>query len=357
MNLSLNTKALAESLRLLEKIVPTKSPLPILSHVLIRTGDHEVWLSCTDTELSLTRTISAVVNEPGAMVLPVKPLLDIVNQITEPDVHLFFEKNGARIAAGQFKLRLQSMHVDNFPNLPTTDANGILLPGVALRSTIRKVRACIADVAKRYQIQGALLVLSKNVLMLVATDGRRLAIAWAACDIFEQPSVILPMKLLDVLVEDDAESYHFKTSFNQIFLESEHATLTATKIDVKFPDYRRTLSTVQKNTNTLTIPRELLNAAMKRVSLISGDSRVVNFSVADSTLQLQAKNMTLGEAHEHIKVVHTGDSASVHLQSTALIDFLDHATKPDIVMKLGDAQAHALLEDENFITIAMSVRA
>jgi DNA polymerase III subunit beta len=359
MNISLSTKALAEALSKLEKVVPTKAALPILSHVLINADDNAVWLSCTDTELALTRTVNAVVNAAGMITLPVKPLLDVVSQITEPDVHLFFEKSSARIAAGQFKMQMQAMRVQEFPTMPVADSkNALPLSGTDLRSIIRKVRSGITDTAKRYCIQGALLILSKEMLALVTTDGKRLALAVMLCNgPAERVEVILPTKLLDSLVEDDADSYNFSIGANQLFFESEQSTLSSNRIDAKFPNWQRTRQNAEANTNTMTVARDALLSALRRVSLASGDGKIVRFDIGNETLQLRANNTLLGDANENIKVEYQGNATHVNLQSETMISFLENATSATITMQLGDATAPALLKDgTDFVTIAMAVR-
>jgi DNA polymerase III subunit beta len=357
MNMSVSTEALVSALSKLVKIVPSKAALPILSHVLIRAEDSAAWLSCTDTELALTRTVNAVVNEPGTLALPAKTLLDIANQISEPDVHLFSEKRSARIAAGQFKLQLQAMRVEDFPILPITESKGVYLPGDELRKLIRRVRSCITDTARRYCVEGAQLEFKDNVLMMVTTDGKRLALAITPYDGVRQGGIILPTKLLDTLVDDDADGYNFSTSVNQLFFASEQASLSSNHVDAKFPSYERTIKNATTNTNFVAVSRDLLSAALKRVSLVSGDSKIVRLDVANDKLQLQAKNAIVGEAQEHVAVQLNGSATHVHLQSDALLNFLDRAQNPTVTLQLGDEKAPALLKDgDDFLTIAMAVR-
>lgn len=356
MNLSMTTSALASALRTLEKITPAKAVLPILSHVLINAESNHVVMSCTDTELSLSRSCDALVNAPGLVALPCKPLMDIVSQITEPDVHLFVEKNSVRIAAGHFKMRLQAMSADAFPTIPISTTPSVLINGATLRRLINKVRPCIGTTEKRYNINGALLVLSESILALVTTDGKRLAVATATHSGTGATSqVILPTRLLDTLAQDDGDDYAYSTTDNQLFFATEQSILTSRKIEGQFPNYQRIIP--ENNPFTLTAARDVLQAALKRVSLASGETRTVQFKVSPGVLQLQAKSVGLGEAIENVEIGYQAAETSVNLHAQAILDFLDSAQQTSVTLAMNGPTGAVLLSDgTDFITVAMSVR-
>jgi len=357
MNISISASGLAAALRSLEKVTPAKAVLPILSHVLIDGSDGQATLSCTDTELSLTRTLNAQIEKVGRVALPAKPLLDIVSQITEPDVHIIVEKNAARIAAGQFKLRMQAMSADEFPNIVTHADKGVLLNGATFRSLIRRVRPCISATEKRYNIAGALLVMSDKVTAVVTTDGKRLAISTQPAVGAVEQSIILPTRLIDTLIQDDAEDYSFSVSDNHIFFASEQAILSSRMLsEDKFPNYQRIIP--QDNKNIVTIQRDLFLAALKRVSLVANEGRGITYNVAGTVMTMQARSVELGEATENLAVTYTGEPTQVTLHATAVTDFLEAARNPSITIAIGGPNAAVLFNDgADFLTVAMSMRA
>jgi DNA polymerase-3 subunit beta len=179
MNISVNTKQLATKLKLVDKILSKNTLLPILANVRMRTDIGEVALTTTNMELALTTACPVTVNEPGIVTVPVKPLLHALSQIGDAETHLAIEKNQLRIAAGTFKMRLPTLpHID-FPAIPETPDGGILLPGDVFRAAIRRVRYAISDTDRRYLMAGALLSVTADVMALVATDGKRLALTAA----------------------------------------------------------------------------------------------------------------------------------------------------------------------------------
>lgn len=357
MNITISASGLATALRSLEKVTPTKAVLPILSHVLIDGEDGTATLSCTDTELSLTRTLNAAIQKPGRVALPAKPLLDIISQISEPDVHIIVEKSSARIAAGQFKLRMQALSADEFPNMAMSDDKGVLLNGTSFRSLVRRVRPCISASEKRYNIAGALLVMSDKVTALVTTDGKRLGISTLPGSVEKEQSVILPTRLLDALIADDADDYSFSVGNQHIFFASDQAILSSRMLaDDKFPNYQRIIP--QSNTSIVTIQRDVYLSALKRVSLIAGDSRGINYSVNDSILTLQARSHELGDATENLAVMYTGEPMQFKLHSIAVLDFLEAARNPSITLTLGGPNTAVLFNDgADFITVVMVMRA
>jgi DNA polymerase-3 subunit beta len=271
-------------------------------------------------------------------------------------VRLIAEKNGVRVASGQFKLSLRALDAKEFPVLSAPAGKSTLINGALLRKLLRNVHPCISATEKRYNINGALLVLSGNTLALVTTDGKRLAVATGAFPGDPlQYQVILPTKLIENLIADDADDYGFSHSDNVLFFSTDAATITSRMIDGQFPNYQRIIP--QSNHMIVTAPRDALNAALKRVSAVAGDTKIVNFSVSDGILQVQAKNNELGDAIENVAVTYAGPATRVNVQAQAIIDFLDCADNASIEMKMGGPSAAVLLADgQNFITVAMAVR-
>lgn len=345
MNITVNTSLLAKKLKLVEKIVAQKSIIPILSHVLIRAEHGEMTLSTTNYEVSLTTACQVQVNVPGVITAPVKALLDIVNQISEEQTHVTLEKNHVRIAAGAFKMRLQTLSPEDFPQLPQVPDGGLLLPGDVFKTMIRRVRYAISDADKRYFMNGALLSLTDNAIALVTTDGKRLALTatkrTASGASFE---IVIPTKTLDVLLSDEShEDILFNKDLRQMFFVSDDNVLTSRTIEGSFPNYKRIVPT--DNKNVLQIPRLPLLAALKRVSLAAGDTRGITFTIAENALSLSSSDMQVGDAIEHLPIAYGGPAFKMRFEWNFIADFLGVSSNTNVKLALKDAATASLWTD------------
>src|SRR5690349_15653916 len=70
------------------KAVNAKSPLPILSHLLVRAEQNSLRFSATDLEMVIECTVPAQVIEPGAFTAPARLLTEIITQLPEAEVSL-----------------------------------------------------------------------------------------------------------------------------------------------------------------------------------------------------------------------------------------------------------------------------
>jgi DNA polymerase-3 subunit beta len=359
MNITVNTALLAKKLRMVEKIVQQKSILPIMANVLLRAEMGELKLSTTNLEISLTCACPITVNEPGAITAPVKPLLDLLAQITEDQTHLMLEKNRVRIASGAFKMRLATLPADDFPALPTMPDGGILLPGNLFKTMIKRVRYAISDSSKRYFMNGALLSLTDNAIALVTTDGKRLSLT-ATKRTTPGPSleIVIPSKTLDVLANDEGhEDILFAKDMRQMFFVTDDNLLTSRTIDGNFPNYKRILPT--DNKQIAKIPRTALLAALRRVALASGDSRALTFTLEEHMLSLSSADAQMGDATEHLPVEYAGPAFKFAFEWNFVEDFLNAAASPNVRLSLKDATTATLWSDGDggeFMNVIMQMR-
>ena len=89
MDFTIEKEALLSALTTLSKINPTRTTLPILSTVLIKTTSTDnITLRSTDLEVEMEIEANAKVLEPGETCAPIYKLLEITNTITEPTISI-----------------------------------------------------------------------------------------------------------------------------------------------------------------------------------------------------------------------------------------------------------------------------
>ena len=88
MKLTCLQENLAKGLGIVGKAVSTRSTLPVLGNVLLATENARLKLSATNLELGITCWIGAHVEEEGAITVPARTLVDMVNAFSSEQVDM-----------------------------------------------------------------------------------------------------------------------------------------------------------------------------------------------------------------------------------------------------------------------------
>ena len=176
MEITVKTSDLVKELGLGQGVVEKKTTIPVLSNVLIEAKDGRLTLTATDLELGIESTCAAQVTKPGSTTLPAKKLLDYVRLLPNAELSLKVGDNhSATVVCGRARTRIAGMSRENFPELPKMPATLTQIPSTTILNAIQKTAFAVANEESRYTLIGALLLIKEDSLVMVATDGHRLA--------------------------------------------------------------------------------------------------------------------------------------------------------------------------------------
>ena len=72
---------LSRGLSVVGRAVATRPTLPVLSHILLSTDQSQLKLAATDLELFIVCWIGAKVDQEGAITVPARLIIDLVNSL------------------------------------------------------------------------------------------------------------------------------------------------------------------------------------------------------------------------------------------------------------------------------------
>lgn len=350
-NLNVNSQRLATELRLLNKIVPSKPAIAILSHALLSADDHGFNLYATDLELALSTDCQASVQVPGHVALPVARLLSLVEQFPDDDVVISADGTKVLVSCGAFKSRLQAMPTSDFPKPPMVEGPASLLDGPSFRRMIARTRYAVNATAQKFILQGTLLTLKEGVAMMVATDAKRLAMTTCGRTGVDA-RVIIPVKALDMLAQQDAAEVELTIGAKHLHFASNGRLLTSRTIDGEFPKYDRIIP--RDNDKEVVVSKGMLTAALKRITLVAEDNRATYFSLSAGKLELSSQSAEVGQAVEPVTVEYEGEPLKVCVNGSFVLDFLDAASGASVTLKLKDAKtAMLMLDGDDHVGVVM----
>lgn len=343
-------------------IIPTKSTLPILSHILIEAKKDQLRLAGTDLELGISCVIPAQVQEEGAVAIPAKRFGDLVKELPNTNLTLTAKKNqqiSVESERGIFKI--MGLPKEEFPHLPQTEDKEILTMDQGLLQAMLSLTAfAISRDESRYVLTGILLISKGGSLRLVATDGRRLAMVerQATSTMKTEHQVIIPQKAITELhrLLSDGQPIKIAIRENQISFDLGHARLISRLIEGKFPNYEQVIP--PESPQKLKIQREPFLLATKRISLwATQDSPSVRLDLKSNQLIVSKQTPEVGEAHEELQANYNGPEFSVGFNPNYLVDALKVLPEGEVEFELpGPDRPGVIRTKDHYVYIVLPMQ-
>lgn len=356
MNVVVAARDLLGELQLLEKIVSKKPTLPILANVFIQA--HEGWLhlSATDLEIGLITACQATVSEAGVITLPAKKLVALAQTLPDTMLNISRDASGSvKFSAASFNSRLQSLPPQDFPTLPAVEGSSLALPRMVFRGLMVKVRPSIDDADTRYNIKGALLTLPEGKVAMVATDGKRLALAGGDRTGPGDEQILIPTKTLDQLIaltSSGDKDVEFTRTERHLFFQLDGRILISRRLEAQFPNYQRVIP--KEPEHVVSVDRLSLMQVVERAILVS---EIITLDIATDAVNVLSSSVDVGEGSETVPADYKGQPVSIKVRGSYLIDFLHAADNPTIRMSVASSNAPLLFSDgQTYVNVIMGVK-
>ena len=368
MEFSVSKSDLVRELGLTQGVVEKKTTIPILSNILIEAEGEQVWLTATDLELGIRCACPARVKKEGAGTIPARRLLDYARLLPDADVQVKFQENHwANLVCGRSRTRIAGMSRESFPELPQMPDVIAKLPLSALAQMIQRTIFAISAEESRFTLNGALMLLQPEGLVMVATDGHRLAMIEHSLPLELETSyrALLPKKamleILKVAGDGADKEVNFSGTENHLFFQLEKRLLLSRKLTGNFPDYDRVLPKDQPN--SVVIGRDDFRSALERVSQFSDErSRAVRLQVLAGEVKVHSSVSETGESEETIPVEYSGPDLEIGFNAQYLLDFLRAVDQPEVEFHFKDSNSAGELrpksapEGVNYRYVVMPMR-
>ena len=337
------------------------STLPVLAGLrLDLVGDS---LTVTGTDLELTIRLQAKVGgeSDGSVVVPARLVTDIVRALPAGTVMFEVRDDDVLISAGRSQFSVRPFALDDYPAQHDPDGEPATIAADVLGSALRQVvRAASTDEA-RPVLTGVLIAADDDGLRMVATDSYRLAVRTfpeSGMLPVEKP-VLVPGRALSELHRLLASVDTAEVRFGERNVEFRlgDAQLTTRLIDGEFPNYRNLLPS--SHPNTLTIGREALLEALRRVRILAQDSRVVRLALGGDTVDLTVIAQDVGNASETVDAKYEGTEMIVAFNPDFLSAGVEALDGDELTMSLNDPGKPVVLRgvgSDDYLYLLMPVR-
>jgi DNA polymerase-3 subunit beta len=354
MEISVSKSDLLKELTATQGVVERKTTIPILSNFLFEAGGDKLSITATDLDLSLRTSCPAKVKKEGSCTIPARKLYDYVKLLGDGEISIkLLENHWVQIRSGRSNTKMVGMARANFPALPLFPAESALqLPAQVLRQLIARTIFSISNEESRYTLNGALLVLKPDSIIMVATDGHRLAHiehVTTKLPVSGELKVLVPKKamaeLSTLLNNNDAQTVEFAKDESTLFFRIGGRLLTSRQLTGQFPNYEAVLP--RENNKFVAVHCDELSAAIQRVAQFADErSNAIRMRVEKNELKVSSSNTETGESEDSIETAYTGDPMVIGFNSQYLLEFLKVVGAGDVRFEFKDAQTAGQLRPD-----------
>lgn len=359
MKFSLLQQNLQQSLKVVQKAVPIKAQLPILSSILITAKDSTITLSATDLYMGLQAQLAASIQEEGSIAVPGKIFAEAIATMNSGNITLEIVESALHIRSddgSEFTVPVQSG--DEYPEFPEISGTTHQLAS----DTLKKIDSFVGFSAATDQ---ARLILTTILLepgetsaesteassddptiasveaQAVATDGFRLAVLRVPELRGLQSPILFPAKAIQEVarlaeqLSEDTIALSISDTLKQVFFSIGNINMYARLVEGDFPPYKRIMPSLFLAEGT--VDGAQLHQQLKQASIFARDiSNIVQVTLhpENSEMLLEAKG-ALGSFSSKLPMTFSKqelpeETVTIAFNIKYLLDFLT-AQKPDQV--------------------------
>ncbi len=360
--LHITKEKILDGLQRVQNVVSSRTTLPILSNVLLQAEKGGLSLTTTDLDVGVRCKIEADVAKTGSTTLPARKLFSILREVSASDVELEVdEKNSASIRSGSSFFKIMGLPEDEFPRFPSVEGGKALkMEQAALSSLLKRTAFAVSTDETRYVLNGVMMSFKADKLTVVATDGRRLALAEADVEVPKgsETELILPTKAVTELQRllTDKGDVKLSATENQIVFDLEGTTIVSKLIEGTYPNYRQVIPTEAKE--RITLEREALLGALHRASILASEkTQSVKLNFTKNNLTITATTPEVGEAKETLAINYKGKDLVIAFNPIYMMDPLRNLDADEVILELTDELSPGVLKiNAPFLYVLMPMR-
>ena len=343
-------------LQALQGVKGGQNASPILSNVLIRAEGGKI-----DAQIDLKMKVEGTVKTEGTITVPAEKLVDILKKLPsdKPLDLVVAAKDDVEITCGDGVYKIIGMPDEKSTQLPSAEGAILSIAGETLRDVIQKTAYAASTEKVRLFLNGLYFNFLEDRTEVVATDGKRLALA--QCDPLnarmEINGFIVPLKAVKEIPRTFPESIEIDISIfeNEICFTDGNATLTTQLVDREYPDYQKIIP--KTSTGKTVVSKDQILSVTRRIALRSNPkNHAICLEIDTERIRVSTRTPELAEVHETVPVVSGIGSVRIGFDARLLIEALDHVDTEFVSIELTKELEPVLIKpvgDDGYVFLVM----
>ncbi len=345
MEIEILQENLATALSKVCRLITSRPPIPILTHVFLEAKSGQLTLIASNTETTVTAQIGAKVVSEGAFTLPAKILFELVSSLPADKLLLKVAEAQLEIKAKSFRGKLSGTSGEEFPKLIPLDdqkKGTMQLRREDFEGMISHTVFAAATDESRAVLTGVLVRLSKDTVTLAATDGFRLSQVTLS-DVktvgLENETFIIPAHSLSEMLRFLADGTEKETAQisldiygdSQVALSFGDSKIYSRLIAGKFPNFESIIPTSFEG--KFTLESEAFSKTLRLAAIFARESaNIVKLTLTPKTsvVSLSANAAQVGENETTTEIVWDktpSEALTIAFNYRYLLDFVGNMGK------------------------------
>lgn len=313
MKVTLNRSIFMQELQTVQRAIPGKSTMPILTGVKMELTPEGMYLTGSDADVSIETFLSKDnekaqmnIEQTGAIVLQARFFGEIIRRLPENEVTIeVLEANQVSITSGKANFIVNGLSASEYPQLPEVDSCTPLRLSVPLfNQLINETVFAVSQQENRPILTGVHFILENDELLAVATDSHRLSQRIIPLESQgQQFDIVIPGKSLVELsraLSENEEFVEIAMMDNQVLFTTTTMKFYSRLLEGNYPDTRRLIPTSFETSIEFNVPQFL--QAVERASLLSNEGRynIVRLSISNDDVILYGRSPEIGKVEEKL---------------------------------------------------------
>ena len=356
--------------------VSAKSPMPLLSCLLLEADKSGLRVTGSDLDVTTAVTVPCAVTAVGKAAVSARHFNEVVRKMPRGPLQLAIagEQCEVRYGDGKGWSRFPIQDASDFPRIPELKAeNQVTLEGDALARLITRSSYAASTDATRPNLSGVFIHGGDKQVLFVATDGHRLARASrkGAYAGLGKEGVIVPSRALAAVSRTAEEAtspvaIEIAAGRNQAGFTAQvgefRVQILARLLQGPYPNYEQVIP--KNNPRELKVRRdELLEAVDIVASHADNVTRQVRFSLSSGSLGVSSAT-ELGAGEHKVGAEFQGEPMEIGYNAAYLIDILRSIEGEQVLFRLNNALAAGVVEpvgglkqaEEDLLCLVMPLR-
>ena len=365
MKFTCNKEVLLKEVSIAQEIIASKNAILILSNIYIEAKNNKLIIKAKDMKVNFKTEVPVNVIEEGSATVYGDKFLGIINTFPYDEIEFSQKDNVAIIKPVNQKkpeYKLKSMSSEKFPEFPVSSDSFFEIPIKDFKEMITQTVFAVSDDETRYFMNGVYFEKSEDKIVMVATDGRRLAYAEKKANnkIKDFAGIIIPPKILSTVIKRSGEEGLVSISVNDkmIFINFASYEFSSVLIEGNFPNYKRVIPENQEL--SLSVKREEMLSALRRVSLmVEKKSHRIFLGIYPGKMTVYSEESEIGTVEDEIPCKYNGEEITIALNYMYVEEPFKTMTEDEIQIRFSGAVKAITIEpvpSKDFFHIVMPMQ-
>jgi DNA polymerase-3 subunit beta len=333
---------------------------------LLKADSDKFQIFSIDSQTFIIMPVDAEVKKNGFVYIDGERLLSIVEELRYDDLEIFVENDKLFLKGdkGKSKINIElstkntEAIVSEFSEI--NDSDLVEIEPTVISDIFRKTKDIPDILAPRIVFGGVFLEFKNDLLVGVATDGKKMVIVQKSTnDFLKGNKVIVPIEFVKTVLKDLEETNSLKIGFKEdmLWFAVDEFTVATRIIDEKFPEYEAVIP--KAYSYGFQVNKDELTSVIKEGLSIS--DREIVFSIKQDTIDIIAETPDVGKLVDVIDIEPVGQikEEKICLNGEYLLDILSgiDSEKVNIFYISPETPIKILIpDDNNYLSLLMPIK-